>query len=269
MVIIMTIYIDLVFLINFVIDLLLLLTINIALKRYSKLYRLILGALIGSASLLTLLIPLNSVVLSIFKIGLGIIMCLISFGYKNIKYTLYNVIYLYMVSIILGGFLYFLKIQFSYSNKGFVFYYKGLAINYLFLFLISPIILYVFIKSIKALKEIKNYYYQVEIIFTNNYKLKLSGFLDTGNKLRDPITKKPIILINKKIIKGKVPIRSPMYVPFHSLNHHGLLECLKPRALFVNKKEIPNYLIGFSEQSFKLNGIECLLNYQILEDLYD
>ena len=83
----MIVYIDLVFLINFILDLLLLLTINIALKRYSKIKRLILGALFGSISLLYLFIPLNQVLLFIFKIVMSIIMCIIAFGYKNFKYT--------------------------------------------------------------------------------------------------------------------------------------------------------------------------------------
>lgn len=263
----MIIYIDLVFLINFILDLLLLLTVNITLKRYTKIRRLIFGSLFGSISLLTLIIPLNRIMLFIFKLLMSIIMCLISFGYKNIKYTFYNILYLYMTSIILGGFLYYLKIEFSYSNKGFVFYYHGLAINYIFLLLLVPLILYVFIKSMKVLKEVKNYYYKVKIIFSNNYEIVLSGFLDTGNKLTDPVTKKPIILINKKKVKGKIPIRSPMYVPFNSVNHHGLLECFKPKYLSINDQEIKNYLIGLSETSFKLNGIECLLNYKILEDI--
>jgi len=263
----MTIYLDLVFLINFILDLLLLLTVNIALKRYSKIKRLILGALFGSISLIYLFIPLNRIRLFILKIVISIIMCLIAFGYKNIKYTFYNNLYLYMTSIILGGFLYYLKVEFSYSNKGFVFYYEGLAINYLFIFLLTPLILYVFLKSLKVLKEVKNYYYKVRIIFLNNYELIISGFLDTGNKLIDPITNKPIILINKKKIKGKIPIRSPMYVPFNSLNHHGLLECIKPKYLEINGQELKNYLIGLTDTSFKLNGIECLLNYKVLEDI--
>lgn len=267
MVIIMIVYLDLVFLINFILDLLLLLTINIALKRYSKIRRLILGAFFGSISIVYLFIPLNKIMLFIFKVFISINMCLISFSYKNLKYTFYNIIYLYMTSIILGGFLYYLKVEFSYSNKGFVFYYEGLAINYIFLLIITPLILYVFLKSIKALKEIKNYYYKVGIIFSNDYEIVLSGFLDTGNKLTDPITNKPIILINKKKVKGKIPIRSPMYVPFNTVNHHGLLECIKPKKLIINNKELKNYLIGLSDTSFKLNGIECLLNYKILEDI--
>ena len=86
-------------------------------------------------------------------------------------------------------------------------------------------------------------------------------------KLIDPVTKKPIILINKKKLKGSIHIRSPMYVPFHSLNHHGLLECIKPKYIMINNIKLTNYLIGLSEESFKLNGVDCLLNYKILEDI--
>jgi len=265
----MTVYIDIIFLINFIIDFMLLCTVNVVLKRYTKLYKLLLGALFGSVSLLSLFIPINSYIFIFFKIIMALVMCLIAFGYKNIKYTFYNLVYLYMTSIILGGFLYYLKTEFSYSNDGLVFYYKGLTVNYIYLIVISPLILFLCIKSVNALKEIKNYYYKISIVFNNNYILNVSGFLDTGNKLVDPITNKPVILLNKKIIKGKVNIRSPMYVPYNSLNYHGIIECIKPKKIFVNNKEIKNYLIGLSNNTFKLNGIECLLNYKILEDIND
>lgn len=265
----MVIYLDIVFLINFIIDLLLLLTVNIALKRYAKLHRLVLAALFGSLSLLTLFLNINSITLFIFKLLLSILMVFTAFSYKNIKYILYNLLYFYMTSIILGGFLYYLKIEFSYSNKGLVFYYEGLTINYLFLCILAPLILFLFIKSLKVLKEIKNYYYQVRIVFNNDYILNVVGFLDTGNKLKDPITNKGIIILNKKIIKGKYNIRSPMYVPINTINSHSLLECVKPKELYINNKLLKNYLIGFTNTSFKLNGIDCLLNYQIWEDIND
>ncbi len=263
----MIIYLDIVFIINFIIDFSLLLTINIALKRYSKISKLIISALFGSTSLLSLFIALPKYLLIIFKILLALIMVLIAFGYKNIKYTISNLLYFYMVSIILGGFLYFLKVEFSYSHNGLVFYYQGITINYLFIIVLTPFILYVFLKSLNILKEVKNYYYKITIFFDSNSKISLPAFLDTGNKLKDPITNKPIILINKKILKGKYNIRSPMYIPYNSLNHHSLLECFKPTKIYLNDKEVKNYLIGLSENSFKLNGIECLLNYQILEDI--
>lgn len=266
-VMLMVIYLDLIFLINFILDFLLLLTVNVALKRYCKIFKIGLGALFGSISLFSLFVPLNGFLLSCLKLIMGLIMVLIAFGYKNAKYTFYNLIYLFMTSVILGGFLYYLQISFSYKKDGLVFYYEGLAINYIFLVVVAPLILYVFIKSMSVLKEVKNYYYKVYIVFNNGFSLTITGFLDTGNKLKDPITGKPIILINKKIVKGKYNIRSPMYVAFNTLNGHGLLECVKPKFLTINDVEFKDYLIGFSDNSFKLNGVDCLLNYEMLEDL--
>ena len=158
-----------------------------------------------------------------------------------------------MTSIILGGFIYYLNIEFK-------------KLNYLIILLLAPFILYVFIKSMKVLKEIKNYYYKVKIVFEDN-ELTLTGFLDTGNKLVDPITNKPVILINKKKIVSCIHIRSPMFIPYQALNYHGLLECIKPKYIMINNHKLTNYLIGLSEKSFKLNGIDCLLNYKVLEEL--
>ena len=105
---------DLILFLNFVIDLIILIVFGILLKWKKNLPRIILGAFIGSLSVLFLLIKLSNLELFIYKILLGSIMTYISFGYQNIKYVIKNFLYLYMVSIILGGFLYYLNILFSY-----------------------------------------------------------------------------------------------------------------------------------------------------------
>lgn len=248
----MIVYVDIVFLINLLIDFMLLLTINIALKRFSKIRKLIIASFFGSITLITLFLKIHYVVLLFLKLLVGLIMCLVAFGYKNIKYTFYNLLYLFMISFILGGFMYYLNLE--YFNK-------------FIILLVGPLILFIFIKSIKALKEIKNYYYKVCIVFSSGYELVLTGFLDTGNRLVDPVTNKPIIIINKKKIKGNINIRSPMYVPYHALNHEGILECVRPKKIMIDDEEIKGYLIGFSNDRFKLNGVDCLLNYKIWEDI--
>ena len=44
-------------------------------------------------------------------------MVIITFNYKDIRYTFKNIFYLYMVSIILGGFLYLLNIDENYQES--------------------------------------------------------------------------------------------------------------------------------------------------------
>ena len=112
----MTIYVDLVFLLNLFFDFVLLLTVNNTLKRNASLKRLIFGAFMGSLTILFLFLPISSFLLFILKIFLGAFMCIISFGLKDSKYFIQNLGYLYMTSTVLGGFLYFLNLSFSESH---------------------------------------------------------------------------------------------------------------------------------------------------------
>lgn len=262
----MKVYLDLELILNFCYDLLLLMTVDITLKRHTKFYRLVISALIGAISIILLFIPFNNFLLFLFKILTSIIMILISFGYKNIKYFGTNMLYLYMCSVILGGFLYLLNTEFSYKREGLIFYFDGLSVNYILLLIIAPIILFLYIRNIKKIKSTYNYSYEVEISI-NNKIIKLNGFLDTGNKLRDPITHKYIIIVSKKKIEAFINIRSPIYVPFKALNKKGLLKCFKIDYIKVNNQILKNYLIGISDDNFNLNGTDCLLNYKLMEDI--
>ena len=109
----MKIYVDLVLLLNFAFDFILLLSVSILLRRMISINRLLLGAFIGSLSILLLFININSFTLFILKMFISVIMILVAFGYKSRKYFIKNIGFLYMSSIVLGGFLYFLNIQFS------------------------------------------------------------------------------------------------------------------------------------------------------------
>ena len=92
-------------------------------------------------------------------------MILTAFSYKNFKYTFDNFIYLYVISIFLGGFLYFLNTSFSYKNVGLIFFHNGLSINIIFIIIASPIILILYIKNNKKLKEEYSKKYKVSITY--------------------------------------------------------------------------------------------------------
>ena len=259
----MIIYMDLILFLNFVIDLIILMVVGIVLKRKKNLTRIILGAFIGSLSVLFLLIKLSNLELFIYKILLGFIMTYISFGYQNIKYVIKNFLYLYMVSIILGGFLYYLNILFSYRQEGIIFIFKGLSINIIILFLVSPIILFMYIKQMKE-KTNYNIYHNVEIYFKNKI-IKLTGFIDTGNKLVDPYMKKPIILIPKNKIDN---ITNKIIVPYMTIDDVSLLECISVDNILIDGISYKNkMLVGLIDKKINIDGIDCILNYKLMEEL--
>src|SRR5574344_676944 len=106
---IMKVYIYAVFLLNFIVDLLILITTSYILKRNIKSSRFILGGLIGSLTTFLLFFKINYIELFILKFFGCFLMTIATFSYRNIRYTLKNIIYIYIVSIILGGALYFFK----------------------------------------------------------------------------------------------------------------------------------------------------------------
>lgn len=261
----MTVYLDLVFFLNLWFDFLLLLTVSNTLKRNASLKRLFLGACLGSLSYFTLFIPLSTCFLFLLKILLAFLMCTLTFGIKDKTYTIQNVSYFYMTSVVLGGFLYFLSLQFSESHEGLLFTYQEYSIPYLFLIIFSPVMLYVYYRQRKDAKKYMQHY-QIKITFLNGKTKEFSSFLDTGNHLQDPITKKYVILVRESLLKG-VDLSKVLYVPYHSLNHQGVMRCIKIDSIALNEKESKNYLVGISEGDLLRDGIDCVLNSYCLEEL--
>ena len=255
----MKIYLDVIFLLNFSFDFLLLLTVSIILRRNISIKRIIIGSLLGGLSIFILFIKINNFELFLIKIIISILMTLVTFKYKNIKYTLKNIFFLYTASILLGGFLYYLNVEFSYKQEGLVFYHNGLSINVIFLIIFSPIILYTYIRQGISLKNNYSNYYKVDLFYENK-KIKLNGFLDTGNKIIDPYFHKPIILINNDIIDSK----NFILVPINTINNHSLIKCIKINKINIQGIGIrKDVLVGIS--NINIDGIDMLLNLKIME----
>ena len=251
----MTIYVDLVFFINLIMDFYILSGVKFLLKLDTKLIRIILGSLIGSLSLFLLFFHLSTILLNLFKVIISLVMVLIAFG----KYKFFNrVFYLYVVSIFLGGSIYLINDSLGYEVSGLLFINNGYSKNLIILLIISPIIIYLYIKEFSKLKKKLNTTYNVKIKIKNK-EINLEGFLDTGNKLIDPYFHRPIILLSKKYIdlRGKKVI----YVPFSSLNNNGLLKCIIPEYILIDNKKYNKVLIGISENL----SYDCIINERLFD----
>lgn len=262
----MKIYIDMVLLLNFGFDLLLLFSVGIVLRRQTTLKKLFVGALIGAVTILSMFINMNSIMLFFIKVIISLFMVIFTFGYKDIRYTLKNLFYLYTSSIILGGFLYLLNLEFSYKNTGLVFYYDGLSINFIVMIIMSPIIIFAYIKQGLELKNNYSNYYNIDIYLKSGRVIETTAFLDTGNKLVDPYKKRPIILLNSELLSPSILEDNILLVPYDSLNNHGLLKCLIPEKIFIQGVGFrKNFLVGISNEKIKMDGIDCILNSRLIE----
>lgn len=239
------IYIDELIMLNFIIDFLILKTTSSILKLNTKTSRLIISSIVGEISLLYLFVSFNNIELTLFKLLIGIIMNLISFGYINLKDFIKNLLYFYMFSFFLGGTLYYLKIE--------------SLVKYKYYLLLIPIIMNILKKLTYNLKNIIKLRHKVTIYLKNGNVLYLNGYMDTGNTLVDPYTNKNVIIINKDI-KEKF-----FLVPFKTIENSSLLKCFKPKKVYIDGiGERNDIVVGVTNKKF--NGFNCLLNYNLMEE---
>ncbi len=239
------IYIDELIILNFIIDFLILKTTSSILKLNTKTSRLIISSIAGEISLLYLFINFNNIELTLFKLSIGVIMNLISFGYINLKDFIKNLLYFYMFSFLLGGTLYYLKIE--------------SLVKYKYYLLLIPIIMNILKKLAYNLKNIIKLRHKVTIYLKNGNILYLNGYMDTGNTLVEPYTNKNVIIINKDI-KEKF-----FLVPFKTIENSSLLKCFKPKKVYIDGiGERNDIVVGVTNKKF--NGFNCLLNYNLMEE---
>ena len=245
----MKMYIDLFFIFNFIIDFIITLSVSIILKRKSNYIRMILSSLLGGVSSLLLFTSLNKILIEIISI---ILMVVISFGYKGIRYVIKNILYMYILSTLLGGIIYLFNIKVS----------NNVFLSYLIIIIIAIEVMVLYIKENKKMKNIYNNYYKVDIYFKSNDKLSLIGFIDTGNNLYDPYKKRPIILISNKYYRDD----NFILVPYHTLSGNGLLKCIKPDIIFIEGIGYKgNVLVGFSDSPNLIDGIDVILHKDVMK----
>ena len=245
----MKIYLELYFLINYILDISLLIGTSKLLKIKVKIYKYFIGAFIGSLSIILIFINLNNFTLFLFKIIISILIIISTFGFNNL---FRNLFYFYLLSIILGGIFYLLDINLFNINN----YY-----NFLLLIIFSPIIIYFICMEYLKIKRINNIKLNIIIKYKNNI-INTFGYIDSGNCLKDPYFNRNIILIDKNI-----NIDKPVVVPINTINSTGIINCFKPDELIINNKIYSNYLIGLSNKKINLMGCDCILPNTLLEDL--
>ena len=261
----MKVYLDLIFFINFMFDLLLLMTVSIECKIFSKKRRLLISSLLGSLSTFLLFLPLNNFSLFLFKVVISILMFFVGFKItsKELLFTLIKS--LYGNSIILGGLIYFLNNQFSYKQKGFIFIHDGTSLNLIIILISSPIIFYLYHKMIVEEKRKRELLHRVSIKCKKG-SIDTLGYLDTGNNIKDPYKRRGIIIINSSEIN--LSLEESILVPFKTVDSNSLLRCIEIEELIIDDNLIKKkYLLGVSPKNIEIKGASCILPNIIEEEL--
>lgn len=211
----MTVYLDIIFIYNLLIDWILLWSTAFILKQKPKWYRLALGASLGAGYTVVLFFPpLSGSFTFIAKMALSMVMVLSVFGFHRLLVFMQRVLIFYLVAFVLGGGLlgihFFLQSE-SEILSGIVMTQAGglgTPVTWGFIAVAFPLLWWLSGKGWKNLKENqRKASFHVEMkIYIQDHAISCRGLIDTGNQLFEPITRLPVNIVDIEVLKEILPM---------------------------------------------------------------
>lgn len=250
------VYIDLLVIEDLIYNYVILLGVGLLLNRKTSFKKIFLASVIGLIPLIFLFIKITIIFRFFITIIFSIFMLIISFSYRDILYLIKNIFYMYMISINLSGGINLININiFPMIDNS--------ILNIIVLLVLAPVLTYIYVKSITNISSNYSNYYEVDIYFNEYDFISVISFLDTGNKLVDPYKSRPIILLNRRLIKESDI--SKILVPYNTLNNHSLLECFVPYKIYIKDVGFRTKVVVGLMDEVNIEGVDCILNSKVLE----
>lgn len=284
----MVYYVEYVFAENFIIDFILLYVTGKLIKRIIIYRRLVIASLVGALYVIfSAYVGKEFMTYFIVKFSISVLMIMIAFDTKGVLLNIRVILCFYITSLIMVGVitaLYYMT-------------YDRLTVNAIVISLfIGYLALHFFFKEIKQRIEKSNFMRTVVINFGEKTK-SIRAFIDTGNELSDPMSGKPVIVVNIESIKGllneefynnilkfyenketnleKIFNESNNYnlrlIRYHTISNKGdMMICMKPDAIVVKGNDesflAADALIGLYPKRISRNDdYDALLFNKILE----
>ncbi|HEY5561174.1 MAG TPA: sigma-E processing peptidase SpoIIGA [Clostridiaceae bacterium] len=240
----MIVYVDSIILENFVINSALLNITFKTLRLKVKVWKMILSSMLGSIYVLTIFLDSSYIFISIYmKLFIALLMILILMERKEIKIKMLTktLIIFLGYSILLAGITYYMGL--NVNNFTLKYIYLSILIIYLMFNTI--------IKSLREKNLLNKYIYDVEI-HEGASNIKIKAFLDTGNGLREPITRLPVMLLDKETSQMFfIGCDREYLIPYRMINgEKGILHGFKPDYIKIicgNKVMEEKVIIAFGE----------------------
>ena len=256
----MTLYIDLILLENIIMNYIILLATGMICKVNIKYFKFFLSSLLGAIyAIITYVVDIEIYTSQITKIAVSICMVYIAFNSFNIKTLIRQLIIFYLTSFCFGGASYYLLYN---IRPNLIQSVNGLfAGTYPIKIAILGGILGFFVinisfKIIKNKLSKKDMLYDIEIFYKEK-KSSIKVILDTGNFLTDPITKKPVLIIEAKKLKNIIPekILDNIEKIIYTSGFEGIDEEIKTRCSIIPFSSIGKnngIIIGFRPDYIKI-----------------
>ena len=272
----MTVYGELLFAENFITGwLILLLTGKLRGLRPDR-WRIAAGAVMCGIYAFVLFVPMNWFASLASKLIFSSVAVVVAFGSNTVWGVLKNACVFYGVSFLMGGttiaIMYILKVPGMTGNGSFV--VKGVTFVQ-----IAAGVAVTWLLG-KALADVcreklhrRNMFCMVEVEIAGR-KWDFTGFVDTGNSLRDPVTGKAVAVLSEtaaeKITEGMDAgaLDRMLIIPYCTVGNRSLMQGIRPDKIYIDGRPVTDMVLGFGNRDFApWNGSEkydVLLHQQYL-----
>ncbi len=203
----LTIYVDVLFLLNMMIDYIVLSSSAIISGRETVRLRMLAASATGALYSVIIFFPqLELLNVIIFKLIISVIIVLIAFRFINIYAFVKIFVIYYIINLIYGGgmyaFYHFTSMGSRMNASNGVYYidlplWAVIILTFIFYFLIK-----IFTK-ITSSRSVKQQIRKLDIYFSDTHAT-VNALFDTGNTLYDPISLLPVMLVEEQALKGKI-----------------------------------------------------------------
>ncbi|MEE1019543.1 MAG: sigma-E processing peptidase SpoIIGA [Acutalibacteraceae bacterium] len=270
-----TVYADVMFIVNLIVNYLLLLSVSGIVHNRPPFWRLLISAAIGAAaSFVILLPPMNFFVNILIKAALCLIMTATAFPIKNIKSLLRHAAWLLFITFsycgIVTAIVMRLKPKMIHINNMAV--YADLSP---LLLIISTAVCYLAVKGIilvAAKVRPREDFYTLEI-FRGNHSIKCTALLDTGCNLHDLFSGSPVIVLEQDLALSLIPQRVAALgndgadsicenmrngirlIPYSAIGGKGMMQAYMPDKVIISQKnksrELHDITVAVSKEPFE------------------
>lgn len=217
-----TVYFDVIFLINFIVDFTVLYLTGVITKKKIRFVKLIIGAVFASMSLLVfILFPFLLIGWKGIFILVGISIGAVAIPYWERRWSFVRTWFLSTtIMVLIGSIMNYLR---------YIFHIAILQIlQWTLLFAVSVICIMVFLLCLRKTIKRNNNMYLVQIKHREKMVLE-TLYMDTGNLLIDPIFQKPVVVLSENVV-CKCMIEEEQliveqYIKSGRLNYDDLLSC--------------------------------------------
>jgi stage II sporulation protein GA (sporulation sigma-E factor processing peptidase) len=294
-----TLYVDVIWFLNFCIDFILLWLTAWLLKRTISWKRISAASVTASGYVFIILWPdLSFLYHPVLKFFFSVCIVLIAYGFRRPSFIIKNLCMFYFVSFISGGGIfaahYFMQSSSDIVQGVLVTSSGGMGdpISWMFVIAGFPALIYFSRKRADDVKVQKINYEQMTetVISFNGIPIRTKALIDSGNKLLDPVSRLPVVILDMNVHGSHFPenIRKlaedytrfgeneicPQWesrirlVPFRSVGHQQFLLCVKPDSIEVQHSGrswiAGKALVGLSMTNLSADGqFDCIMHPQL------